>query len=204
MPGPLARRCAVASTALLLAASLGACSDDSSDSSTDEPTSSESATPSETSTTPTPSPSTDTTPEPELSEAPPAKDTKAGRLAFAEFVVERWGYALRTNDASALGDLSPRSGLCQGCKELEAELKKRTKQGWYVDFPGARVAKVAVAPGEEAGVQVATATINVPMSQSYFEDGSLRNENEARKGAEFEVRMRLDGKRFVLLAFRVG
>ena len=208
MPGPLARRCAVATTALLLVGALGACSDDSSESSSSEPTSSESASsgspsPSESSTTPSPSPTTDTTPEPTLPEAPPSKDTKAGRQAFAEFVVERWGYALRTNDASALTDLSPRSGPCQGCKELEAELRKREKEGWYVDFPGARVVKVDVVAGDEPRVQVATAKIDVPASESYFEDGELRNENEARKGAAFEVRMRLDGKRFVLLAFRV-
>jgi hypothetical protein len=208
MPGPLARRCAVATTALLLAGALGACSGDSSEPSSSEPSSSESessgsATPSESSTTPSPSPTAETTPEPKLPKAPPSKDTKAGREAFAEFVVERWSYALGTNDASALTDLSPKSGPCQGCKELEAELKKRKKQGWYVDFPGARVTKVDVVPGEEPGVQVATATINVPASESYFEDGELRNENKARKGAKFEVRMRLDGKRFVLLAFRV-
>ncbi len=202
MPGPLARRRAVATTALLLTASLGACSGDSSEPSASEPTSSESATPSGSS-TPSPSPTTDSTPEPKLPKAPAAKDTEAGRQAFAEFVIERWGYALRTNDASALSDLSPGSGPCQGCKELESELKKRKKQGWYVDFPGARVAKVDVVAGDEPGVQVATATINVPASESYFKDGELRNENEARKGAKFEVRMRLDGKRFVLLAFRV-
>ena len=205
MPGPLARRCAVAITTLLLSASLGACSGDSSEPSASEPTASdsESQTPSGSS-TPSPSPTTDSTPEPKLPKAPAAKDTEAGRQAFAEFVVERWGYALRTNDASALSDLSPRSGPCQGCKELESELKKRKKQGWYVDFPGARVGKVAVVAGDEPGVHVATATINVPASESYFEDGELRNENEARKGAQFEVRMRLDGKRFVLLAFRVA
>ena len=201
MPG-LPRRC-VAATALLLAASVAGCSGGSPEPSAAEPTPTESASASD-SASPAPSPSVTPTPEPELPKAPVAKATPAGREAFAEFVVERWGYALRTNDASALTELSPKAAPCRGCAALATELKKREKQGWYVDFPGAKVVKVDVAPGEEPGVQVATAKIDVPASQSLFEDGEVRNENDARKGAAFEVRMRLDGKRYVLLAFRVS
>jgi Family of unknown function (DUF6318) len=206
MPGLLAHRYAVAPTALLLAFSLAwltGCSDDTAEPSSSDPTSSASGS----ATSPSPSPSAtepSRPPEPELPKAPAAKNTDAGRKAFAEFVVARWGYALRTNEAAALSDLSPRSAPCGGCVKLAAELRKREKEGWYVDFPGAKVTKVEVVPGELPGVHVATARIDVPASQSYFEDGELRNENEARKGATFEVRMRLDGKRFVLLAFRVG
>jgi hypothetical protein len=201
MPALRRRRGLLATAALALALGLSGCSGDSDDSSASDPSPSESA--SESSTTPSASPTTSPSPDPELPKAPAAKDTQAGRQAFAEFVIERWGYALTTNDAEALTGLSPKSAPCQGCRELEAELTKRKKQRWYVDFPGAEVVKVTVAPGDLPGVQVATAKIDVPASQSYFEDGELRNENEARKGATFEVRMRLDGKRFVLLAFRV-
>ena len=202
MPG-LLRRCCAATAATVLVVTLAGCSDDSEGSSSPEPSSSESATPSGPSLSSSPTPTESESPEPELPKRPPAKDDEAGRKAFAEFVVSRWGYALRTNEATALTKLSPEAAPCAGCAAFEDELKKRSKQGWYVDFPGAKVVKVALAPGGAEGVQVATATINVPASTSYFEDGEVRNENEARKGATFEVQMRLDGKSFVLLAFRV-
>jgi len=211
MIAPGVRRAVAAVTTLALAATVAACSNGSGSEDAAEPTgtpssstsvfASPSASASETST-----PSSTPTPEPELPRAPAAKDSEAGRRAFAEFVIDRWSYALATNDAAALTDLSPGSGACQGCAELAAELKKRKKQGWYVDFPGATVVRLTLAPASEAepGVTVATATINVPASTSYFEDGEIRNENKAHKGASFEVRMRLDGKRYVLLAFRVS
>ena len=197
-------RRSAATTVLLLAATVAGCSDESGEPDASEP----SETPSDVVPSPTESPSATLPPEPKLPKAPKAKDSAAGREAFAEFVVDRWGYALRTNDATALTDLSPGSGLCQGCAELRSELKQRKKQGWYVDFPGAKVVEVDVAPSEETtddpGIHVARAKINVPASESRFEDGAVRNENKARKGATFEVRMRLDGKRYSLLAFRVS
>lgn len=204
MSAHLRRRCAAATTALLLATAVAGCSEDQQDSSA-EPTSTASSPSSGAGFSPS-SPAAPATPaaEPEPPKRPETKDTQAGRRAFAGFVVDRWGYALRTNDAAALTDLSPGSGLCQGCAELRSELRKRKKQGWYVDFPGARVVKVDVVEGDAPGVHVGTARINIPASRSYFDDGELRNENERRKGARFEVRMRLDGKRYSLLAFRVS
>lgn len=202
MPGIARRRWAAALTALLLAAPVAGCSGDDAEPSASEPSSSESASESE-GTSGSPSATPAATTEPELPDAPAARNSQAGRRAFAEFVVERWGYALRTNDAGAVTGLSPRSAPCKGCAELDKELKTRRKQGWYVDFPGAKVVKVDVAPGEVQGVHVATARINVPASASFFDDGEFRNENKPRKGATFEVRMRRDGKRYVLLAFRV-
>lgn len=201
MSGHLGRRCAAATTVLLLATSVAGCSDDT-ESSASAPTASASAT--GPAGGPSSSPSATTTAEPKPPKRPKAKDNQAGRRAFAEFVVDRWGYALRTNDAGALTELSPRSGPCQGCAELRSELRKRKKQGWYVDFPGARVVNVDVAAADDPRVHVAKTKINIPASESYFEDGELRNENKRRKGATFEVRMRLDGKRYSLLAFRVS
>lgn len=200
MPGLLRRHCVGAIAALLLAGALGACSE-SDDTTAPEPSDSTSSSPSE---TPSASPTPKVAPEPKLPKAPPAKADEAGQEAFARFVIDRWGYALATNDATALSDLSPQSGPCGGCPELATELKKRKKEGWYVDFPGAKVVKLDVGPGEVPEAHVATATINVPASKSYFDDGELRNENAAHKGATFEVQMRLDGKRYSLLAFRVS
>ena len=208
MPGRLRRRCAVATTALLLAASVAACSDGSSeDAAEDSAQSTPSASTSDVTPSGSPSPTSSPTPvEPRKPKAPPAKDTVAGRQAFAEFVIETWSYSLATNDETALTDLSPKSGPCQGCAEFSTELHVRNKQGWYVDFPGVRIVKLPppVSLSSEPGVYVATATMNVARSTSYFDDGSVRNENDGRRGATFEVRMRLDGKRYSLLAFRVS
>lgn len=205
MPGRLRRPLVAATTALLLTPWLAGCSGGSDDSAS-EPASSTS--PSASSTTPSTeaSPSPTRSPKPKPPKAPPAKDTPAGREAFARFVIDSWVYALSTNDASVLLDLSPKAGPCEGCPDLRDELRKRKKQGWYVDLPGVRVVKLPppVSLSSEPGVFVATATINVPRSTSYFKDGEVRNVNEAHKGADFEVRMRLDGKRYALLAYRVS
>jgi hypothetical protein len=205
MPGRLRRPIVAATTALLLTPWLAGCSGGSDDAASDPAPSAsptESSTPSSPAASPTPSPSR--SPRPEPPKPPPAKDTVAGREAFARFVIDSWGYALSTNDANALLDLSAQSGPCEGCPELRDELQKRKKQGWYVDFPGADIVTLQVTPGDQPGVQVARATIDVPRSTSYFEDGEVRNINEAHKGAAFEVQMRLDGKRYALLAYRVG
>src|SRR4051812_20553340 len=167
MQGLLRRHRAGAATALLLAASLAGCSNGSDDESSGTPTPSPS---SSVSVSPSPSPTRTAAPGPKLPKPPPAKDDEAGQKAFAEFVIARWGYALETNDSSAMSDLSPKSGPCEGCPELETELKKRKKQGWYVDFPGAKVVKIKVGPGQEPDAHVATATINVPASTSYFKN----------------------------------
>lgn len=155
--------------------------------------------------TPSESPAEEATasPGPEEPERPEAKDNPGSRKDFARFVVDRWGYALRTNQPKAVLELSPRQQPCQGCKDLRAELAKRKKQGWYVDFPGAKVRRVTVNPGEVPGTFVARATVDIPASRSYFDDGLFRNDNKAHKGATFEVRMRLDKKRYSLLAFRI-
>jgi hypothetical protein len=143
--------------------------------------------------------------------APAAEDTPRARKAYAEFVVDRWGYALRTNDSEAVTALGPPNRACVGCRELRSELAKRKKQGWFVDFPGAVVKQVTVARGPvpptisspRAAVHTATARIDIPESRSYFDDGAFRNDNDAHKGATFTVRMLLDGKRYSLLAFSV-
>jgi len=202
MPGRLRRRSAAATTALLLAPWLAGCSGGSDGSAS--PEASSSSTPTETQSSATPSPSPTRTRKPKPPEPPPANDTAAGRAAFARFVIDSWSYALSNNDASALLDLSPASGPCEGCPELADELQTRKKQGWYVDFPGATIKSLKITPGGQPGVQVAEATIDVPRSTSYFKDGEVRNENEAHKGATFEVQMRLDGKHYVLLAYRVA
>jgi hypothetical protein len=199
-------RVTTAATLALLVSGLAGCSGDSETDVAEETTSPSPTASSEPSVSTSPS-ATPTPPDPKLPREPAAKDTEAGRQAYAEFVVDRWSYALATNDASAVTDLSPEGALCQGCPELRAELRTRVKEGWYVDFPGAEVdekIRLAPAPEGEPGVTVATATIDIPASTSYFEDGEVRNENKARKGATFEVRMRLDGKRYSLLAFSVS
>lgn len=146
----------------------------------------------------------DETEEPTLPKAPKARNTPDGRKAFTEFVVERWGYALATNEATAVSDLSAKGSSCQGCKELEKELAKRSKQKWAVDFPGATVDKITVKGAGAPATFESTAVIDIPASRSYFEDGTYRNENEAFKNAEFVVGMRYTKARYVLLSYRVA
>ncbi|QIK66942.1 hypothetical protein G7072_11840 [Nocardioides sp. HDW12B] len=139
-----------------------------------------------------------------LPKAPKARNTPDGRKAFTEFVIERWGYALTTNDATAMSDLSARGSTCQGCKELAQELAQRRKEGWNVDFPGAAVDRITVKPAGAPATFEATAVIDIPASRSYFEDGTYRNENEAFENAEFVVTMKLTKTRYTLASFRVA
>jgi hypothetical protein len=134
---------------------------------------------------------------------PKAADTPGARKAFAEFVVDRWGYALVTNEAEAVTGLSPRGSTCKGCKDLSKELDKRREEGWNVDFPGAKVKKVTVQPAGPPRTFDAVATIDIPESRSYFDDGTFRNDNKAFRNAEFAVQMRWAGGRYLLLSFTV-
>lgn len=196
---PRGRGAALAAAAALAGTLLVGCGGDDSP---PEPTAS-SATPSATpSETPTAEPTTTTAPQ--APARPRSRNTRKGREEFAAFVVARWGHALATNDAAAVTKLSPKGTVCQGCRELRTELARRAKQGWFVDFPGADVKRVDVRPGDAPGTWVATARISVPASRSYFEDGTYRNDNEARDKVPFTVRMRHQAGRFVLLGFSVG
>ena len=177
----------------------------------DDPESAAEPTANASSSTPTTSPSTDPASEsaeptaaatPEPPKRPRSKNTTKGRKEFAVFVVQRWGHALATNDATAVTGLAPKGAACQGCRDLRTELTKRRKQGWFVDFPGAEIKRVDVEPGEP-GTWVATARISVPESTSYFDDGSYRNDNKAHPKVDFTVRMRHQAGRFVLLAFTI-
>jgi hypothetical protein len=147
---------------------------------------------------------TDVADELPLPKAPKARNTPDGRKAFTEFVIQRWGYALTTNDAGAMSDLSARGSTCQGCKELEKELAQRRKEGWNVDFPGAAVDRITVKPAGAPATYEATAVIDIPASRSYFEDGTYRNENEAFKNAKFIAAMKYTKARYTLVSFRVA
>jgi hypothetical protein len=204
----LLRPRSAAAALLLVAMATAGCSDDSSDAASADPTGS--VTPSSSPSLPSGPATPSASPKPELPRRPAAEDTDAGRRAFAQFVIDRWGYALQTNDAAAVTGLSPTSAPCEGCDALEKELSKRAKQGWHVDFPGVRVHQIQLSPAPPGAApdgqpaQVAEARVDIPPSKSYFEDGELRNRNQAHPGATFQVLMRRDGNRFVLLAFGVS
>jgi hypothetical protein len=183
---------------------LAGCSGDSSKPSASASSTSTSATSSESS---SPSPSASTTP---AAEKPtrPAKPAFApgdkGHKAFAAYVVASWGDALRTNDATAVTGLSPsKKEQCRGCKDLATELKRRAKDGWHVEFPGASVKRTTL--GREGDRILATTVADIPASQSYFDDGTFRNDNDAHRGAKFLIDLRIDGtakkRHYVLLAF---
>lgn len=151
---------------------------------------------------PEPSPTQTLSPEPPRAPQPPAAaDTQAGRKAFALHVVDAWGYALGTNNARPLVQLSPGKQPCDGCSQLQEALAEREAEGWYVDFPGAEVtANTVEAQGSTA---VSEMDIVIPKSDSYNEDGSFRGANPAHPKSSFDVQMRFTRDGFELLAFRV-
>ena len=186
------------STLLLAGCSGGGGPDGSGDADDTSPTTT-------TSQSPTATPSAEPTGDPEepRPEPPRAKDTAKSRKQFAEFVIASWSHALRTNDFKAVTGLSPRRAPCAGCAEFRDELEKRRKQGWFVDYPGTKIKRLEVGRAGQPGTYLASAKVNIPESRSYFDDGAFRNDNAAHRGATFQVRMRLDEKRYTLLAFRV-
>jgi hypothetical protein len=143
-------------------------------------------------------------PTPERPSAPAFAPGDKGQKAFAAYVVDTWGYALATNDAAALTRLSPsKKELCRGCSDFAAELRRRDKQGWHVEFPGASVRRTTL---QREGERIlATTVADIPPSQSFFDDGTFRNDNEAHRGARFLIDLRTDGQakkqHYVLLAF---
>lgn len=139
---------------------------------------------------------------PEPPKPPKAVDTNAGKKAFARYVTEAWGYALRTNDSAPLVRLSPQKKDCVGCRQLSNELAKRRKQGWYVDLPDVKVDKTEVRT--TGNTSVAQMSVNIPESDSYHEDGSYRSTSQAHPKGKFEVGMRFVNGSFELVSFRVS
>jgi hypothetical protein len=153
-----------------------------------------------------PSPSATAAAEPSVPAAPEpprARRGPAGQRAFAQFVMEAWSWALRSNDASPLLDVSSsRRQPCDGCSALDKELAGRAKEGWYVDFPGLDVARTRI---RRAGdTVVATSKVGIPESDSYEADGSYRSTSPAHDDATFTVTMRLTKSGYRLVSFRVG
>lgn len=199
---PRARRPRLAVPVLLAAGSLllGACSGGESDAAAEPgesttPTASESA---------VVSPSPTTSPEPDKPEEPKFAPGRKGKRAFVEHIVEGWGFGLQTNDPSVLLDASE-GKACRGCDTYRDELKQRAKEGWYVQFPGATVRKATFRA--DGPTEVGTVVVDIPASQSFFEDGAFRNDNKAHKGATFLIDIRADGqgkrRHWTLLAFSI-
>jgi hypothetical protein len=157
------------------------------------------------STSPPSSPSTDATSEPEVEapQPPKARRGPAGQEAFARHVMESWVWALRHNDASPLLEASASSKRpCVGCVPLDKELRKRTKEGWYVDLPGISVQRTRMQP--EGEVVVATSRVDIPASDSYYDDDSYRSTSPAHDDATFTVRMKYTQRGYVLESFTVA
>ena len=72
---------------------------------------------------------------PRKPQPPKAANTTAGRRAYARFVMDRWAYALSTNDASAVTSLSAAGKKCEGCADLTKELAQRKKEATEKDCP---------------------------------------------------------------------
>ena len=122
---------------------------------------------------------------------PDFADSAQGKRAYVTYIVDGWVYALNTNDPVVLLDESGKKP-CRGCDSTRKELTERKKEGWYVQLPGVDVRKVTFRRDGE--VEVATAVVDIPASQSFFEDGTFRNDNDAHRGAEFVIDISADGK----------
>lgn len=167
------------------------------------PTRSASSSPS-TSPTPPPSPSPSPSARPAEVPAPPrATNNRRGQTAFAKYVLQAWIYALNTNDPRPLQKVSgPKQ--CGGCGPLATELRKRKKQGWYVDLRDVRVGKAKITQSPSGETTLVELSVNIPESDTYFEDGSYRSTNDAHPRGRFTVEMDHAGKRFRLFAFKLS
>ncbi|HSV37413.1 MAG TPA: hypothetical protein VLI04_01515 [Nocardioidaceae bacterium] len=173
----------------------------------DEPSAEPSRTPSTITPTETPSPTVtestppETTPEVEQPTPPSFAKGAAGQEAFATYVVELWAYALAANNAVPLTQLSVGRKPCQGCGELEDELRGRRLEEWSVypfEVTVQRIRLIDSALGTTARV-----VFDVPETRSYFEDGSFRNTSPARTGATFTVSMRQEKQAYRLVGFTI-
>ena len=159
---------------------------------------------------PSVSPSPSVTPAPEASPTraavqdpavpnpPRGRNDRRGREAFAEYVLQAWIYALNTNDPQPLVDVSG-AEPCGGCRQLQSELEDRAEEGWYVALEGVRVASTRVpTSGRTSRVLM---SVNLPESDTFYDDGRFRSTNPAHPRSTFEVEMTYTGKRFRLDAF---
>lgn len=133
---------------------------------------------------------------------PEAVRGAAGQRRFARYVIALWGYSLRTDDAAPLFATSFTKRPCGGCARLASTLRQRKREGWYVDFPGARVHGIRLRSSH--GVTVADASVTIPPSVSYNLDGTVRNTNPAHPRARFVVQMRFVKKSYRLVGFAVA
>lgn len=132
---------------------------------------------------------------------PRGGNDRAGRVAFAEYVLQAWIYALNTNDPEPLVSAGG-SRVCTGCRQLARELRTRDEAGWYVDLSGVRVSSRRIqASGRTARVVL---SVSLPESTSYNDDGSFRGTNPAHPRSTFAVEMTRTARGFRLDSFSLS
>lgn len=146
------------------------------------------------------------TAEPTLPEPPPMPEPPRprpgpqGQRAFAQHVMASWAWALQANDATPLLEAGRSAKRpCEGCRELDRELRRRDRQEWYVDLPAVAVERTRLR--RDGDQVVAQSRIDIPESDTYFYDGTFRSTNPAHDDATFLVRMRKAADRYVLVSF---
>lgn len=186
---------------------VGSCSADAGSPQAEDPSPAESPSGSPTGSaaaTEEPSPAEPTVPSPPpMPEPPRSGPGPKGQRAFAQHVIASWAWALQANDAEplVLVSRSPQR-LCTGCRDLVRELRKRDRQGWYVDLPAVSVQRTRLRrDGDEV---VATSRVDIPESDTYFYDGTFRSTNRAHDDAAFTVRMRKSRDGYVLVSFTLA
>lgn len=169
-------------------------------SSSPTPTSTPTSTPTPTQ-SPTATPS-GTAPAVTVPTLPEATKGKEGQQAFAQYVVDAWVYSISTNDPQLLFDLGAKKDPCKGCPELRAELDQRVEEGWSVAPFEVEVYKIRVTPADDS--ITASVTFDIPETQSFFDDGTLRNTSKPHDDATFTIAMRLVKKQYQLLGFTIN
>lgn len=137
---------------------------------------------------------------PKAPRPPPARDTAASRRAFTRYVIASWRHALLTNDATAVTGIAGPSG-CRGCPDLRAELRDRSREGWYVDLPPITVRRIELVELARPRQWLAEARVDIPASTSYFEEGVQRNTNRSRRNVGFHVIMEMRAQRYLLRGY---
>ena len=205
---PLRRRLrssasAVVTAALLASAAVGCSSDDgpqqasaeSSPSASTEASASPSAEPSE---TPAPSESADAEQagtvqdEVEAPEEPTGlKNNAKSRAEFTRYVVDAWIYAFISNDPKPLVDASVKGG-CDGCSNLRKEMRKRSKEGYFIELVGVGVGKTNEPKKQppDGKVTITKTSLALPESRILNEDGTLRALSPAHPDTTFTAKVK--------------
>jgi hypothetical protein len=187
VPTAVLRRCSLAATALLLLAG-SACGG------SDKPSSAPSAKASDSpsaAASPTPSPSPTGPPKPTRPTVPPPTNSKAGRIAFARYVMQAFEYGFGTNDASPLMSVALKTGKlhCASCDAFKVFLKRQASKG-QTRQPWTLAVKQAFDQGQvQPGLNVVDLLVRRPALADVDAAGTRHRPQKAYPNYLYEIGM---------------